>query len=1060
MAQIDLGKLKFNWRGTFAVSTAYEVDDVVEFGGSTFVCVANVANNNQTDPKASSSFEFMTVGLNFKGTFSSTTSYQKGDVVNYNNGTFVCIFLGGYNQSLVANTPAPDASNKWQTMTPAPSGGILTTSGDMLVRDNDGATDKRLPIGALNSRLTVVDAPNEDIPNENNFIYRPLSKSASATDRVAGLYGDNTVTPNSRTLAVTVAAVSGQNQFHIGGVDRPAIQANIGETITFDVSDSSNTGHVFAFKTWAGGGSSNYVAMYLEAQYGITRSGTPGQSGATITWVVNENCYNPMQYYCSAHSAMGTGVINTASTLNPPKPTAYYNPLTSSGSLKISKGKSYTFTFPADGLTYSIKNPSASGYTGAGSGGRIVDGTAQPQSVTNGGSITYTPAANSSLATVVIRNEANQNDVLTLSLTDPAKEPAWTDTAGQAKNAIVDPSTKQPLPYTYFPNAAVNNATESILPLPAYLKQSGRGPQYGTIGQGYRQGGVITQKGEYFQWGMHRHNNSNGYYYGGGFGGTGTFNGTFNLWIKSQLRMPRYWKQALAGDTTLSKWLTDLNGNDLGYLDANGKPTVTVPKIMQVHKGSARGYYLLENGMVLAAGYGGYGLKGDGTTDTRYYCVPLSWYDASNTQLTGANIPKIKQIYLAEGHVNDSTTYQFYGIVYFLSTEGVLYRMGYNAHGQLGDGTNNNNWFIREMSDSLFNNEKIIYVQGAGYRYQHVMAITETGKLWGWGRNSDGQLGIGNTTDQNQPQQITAVAGSELLNKKVIHILPAQGDDDVGMTHVLTDEGKVYFMGQRETYGIYTGSYTSNSASTNMPVLLTNSSTLWNSDNQKVVYMTGVSGQYATFFLITDGGTTGESQKIYSFGANNKGQQGTNTSTSHGASASNQGNWFGAEIKFRDFGDYDFSTGQNSMPNENENMTLASLLSGANKNKFPIGRIIEILPFGYHDETSTRVMMRDEYGNIFVAGHWSYMLQGELTDDGNHLWVNDSDHTPQFVPTYNQPSLFIAMSHQGAGEGENGWLFVDKHGELYCGGYNGDNQMGHTFNLNGFHKHGYAPVHN
>ena len=74
MAQIDLGKLKFNWRGTWQTSTAYETDDVVEFGGSTFIAVANVASNNIQDPKASAAFEFMTVGLVFKGNFSSTTS--------------------------------------------------------------------------------------------------------------------------------------------------------------------------------------------------------------------------------------------------------------------------------------------------------------------------------------------------------------------------------------------------------------------------------------------------------------------------------------------------------------------------------------------------------------------------------------------------------------------------------------------------------------------------------------------------------------------------------------------------------------------------------------------------------------------------------------------------------------------------------------------------------------------------------------------------------------------------------------------------------------------------
>ena len=99
-----------------------------------------------------------------------------------------------------------------------------------------------------------------------------------------------------------------------------------------------------------------------------------------------------MRYGCSVHSAMARGQFTTGIISN--TPTLYYNGI-AGGSVKISKGKSYTFTFPADGLTYSIKDPNATGYSGAGSAGRITDGTAQPQSVTNGGSITYTPAANS-----------------------------------------------------------------------------------------------------------------------------------------------------------------------------------------------------------------------------------------------------------------------------------------------------------------------------------------------------------------------------------------------------------------------------------------------------------------------------------------------------------------------------------------------------------------------------------------------------------------------------------------------------------------------------------------
>ena len=41
MADFVLGRLKFKWRGDWAASTAYLIDDIVKYGGNTYVVVEN-----------------------------------------------------------------------------------------------------------------------------------------------------------------------------------------------------------------------------------------------------------------------------------------------------------------------------------------------------------------------------------------------------------------------------------------------------------------------------------------------------------------------------------------------------------------------------------------------------------------------------------------------------------------------------------------------------------------------------------------------------------------------------------------------------------------------------------------------------------------------------------------------------------------------------------------------------------------------------------------------------------------------------------------------------------
>ena len=68
MATIDLGKIKLVWKGTYNNSTAYTVDDVVEYTDSgitsTYICVANSTGNAPSSRgTAQASWNYMAKGV-------------------------------------------------------------------------------------------------------------------------------------------------------------------------------------------------------------------------------------------------------------------------------------------------------------------------------------------------------------------------------------------------------------------------------------------------------------------------------------------------------------------------------------------------------------------------------------------------------------------------------------------------------------------------------------------------------------------------------------------------------------------------------------------------------------------------------------------------------------------------------------------------------------------------------------------------------------------------------------------------------------------------------------
>ena len=105
MATIDLGKIKFNWRGTYAGGTAYVPDDVVYYMdgsvGSSYMCVANTTGNAPSSggtPHAS--WQYLA-----KGQATSPTTTQ-GDVIVRGASADERLAIGTAGQVLKVNSSA------------------------------------------------------------------------------------------------------------------------------------------------------------------------------------------------------------------------------------------------------------------------------------------------------------------------------------------------------------------------------------------------------------------------------------------------------------------------------------------------------------------------------------------------------------------------------------------------------------------------------------------------------------------------------------------------------------------------------------------------------------------------------------------------------------------------------------------------------------------------------------------------------------------------------------------------------------------------------------------
>ena len=108
MATVNIGNIKFTWQGAYNSSTAYAVDDIVSYNGSSYVCILASTGNLPTN---TTYWNVMAQG----GTdITSIASLAQGDILYYNGTDWVRLGAGTSGQ--VLQTGGTGANPSWTTV--------------------------------------------------------------------------------------------------------------------------------------------------------------------------------------------------------------------------------------------------------------------------------------------------------------------------------------------------------------------------------------------------------------------------------------------------------------------------------------------------------------------------------------------------------------------------------------------------------------------------------------------------------------------------------------------------------------------------------------------------------------------------------------------------------------------------------------------------------------------------------------------------------------------------------------------------------------------------------
>jgi hypothetical protein len=113
MATVNLGAIKFNWKGAYNNSTQYQVDDVVSSGGSSYICI--LASQGNAVSNGTYWNQMSAAGTNgTNGTDVGTTITTQGDILYRDGSGLQRLAAGTSGQALL--TGGAGANPSWGTV--------------------------------------------------------------------------------------------------------------------------------------------------------------------------------------------------------------------------------------------------------------------------------------------------------------------------------------------------------------------------------------------------------------------------------------------------------------------------------------------------------------------------------------------------------------------------------------------------------------------------------------------------------------------------------------------------------------------------------------------------------------------------------------------------------------------------------------------------------------------------------------------------------------------------------------------------------------------------------